>query len=145
MQPGDAVALADDDQVSGWLLVIRGAFRFCVAVCQCAERVVETQAVYRKTGYFPSKTTKGLRSMSRSVIAAVTAATAIWAAPVVGAGSSLTLNSVGGAPGLIGWSTGGFAPPPPPAPLPDFCTPENPDPACHPPPSPPPHYRVRTL
>ena len=30
MQPGDAVALADDDGSSGWLLVTRVAFRFCV-------------------------------------------------------------------------------------------------------------------
>jgi hypothetical protein len=70
--------------------------------------------------------------MKLSVIATVTAATAIWAATVA-------LDSVAGAPGLITWSTGGFAPDPPPPPLPDWCTPDNPDPACHPPP---PHRHV---
>jgi len=45
---------------------------------------------------------------------------------------------VAGAPAPTSWSTGGFAPPPPPPP--DWCTPDNPDPACHPPP---PHYSTR--
>ena len=41
---------------------------------------------------------------------------------------------VASAPAPTSWSTGGFAPDPPPPPPPDWCTPDNPDPACHPPP-----------
>jgi hypothetical protein len=50
--------------------------------------------------------------------------------------SAHAMNDVVGvaaAPAGIGWSTGGSPPPPP---VPDWCTPDNPDPACHPPPPP---------
>jgi hypothetical protein len=41
---------------------------------------------------------------------------------------SASVVGVAAAPALIGWATGGLAPPQPPAPLPDWCTPDNPDP-----------------
>ena len=78
-----------------------------------------------------------------AVTALVLAASLAGAATPADAATNMA--GVAGAPAPTNWSTGGFAPPPPPAPLPDFCTPENPDPACHPPPPPPPHYRIRTL
>jgi hypothetical protein len=45
-----------------------------------------------------------------------------------------------GAPALMGWSTGGFAPDPPPPPLPADCQPDSTDPTCHPPPPPVHHH-----
>jgi hypothetical protein len=56
----------------------------------------------------------------------------------VPADASASMVGVVGAPASMGWSTGGFAADPPPPPVPDWCTPDNPDPACHPPP--PQHY-----
>ena len=58
----------------------------------------------------------------------------------ISAHRSADVVSVAGAPTPIGWSTGGFAPPPPPPP--DWCTPDNPDPACHPAPPPPVHHHA---
>lgn len=66
----------------------------------------------------------------------------VLAASLIGvaapAGAVTDMVGVAGAPAPTSRSTGGFAPdpPPPPPPLPDWCTPDNPDPACRPPPPP---------
>jgi hypothetical protein len=66
-----------------------------------------------------------------ALVLAVSLTGAVPAAAVTG------IVGVAGAPAPTTWSTGGLEPPPPPPP--DWCTPDNPDPACHPPP--PRHYR----
>jgi hypothetical protein len=82
-----------------------------------------------------------VRPLSRPTKLAVTAMLLALSPAGVAISARAVTDVVGvaSAPGLIGWSTGGFAPDPPPPPLPDWCTPDNPDPACHPPP--PPHHR----
>jgi hypothetical protein len=79
----------------------------------------------------------GYSATMKTAVVAMVLATAI-AGMSLPAGASADVVGVVGAPAPIGWSTGGFAPPPPPPP--DWCTPDNPDPACHPPP---PHYTTR--
>jgi hypothetical protein len=37
------------------------------------------------------------------------------------------------APAPTAWPAGGLGPHPPPPPIADWCTPDNPDPTCHPP------------
>lgn len=66
-----------------------------------------------------------------------TALTAMVLAAMMGvAAPAYAVTDVAGAPAPTSYPTGGFAPDPPPPPLPDWCTPDNPDPACHPPPPP---------
>jgi hypothetical protein len=55
----------------------------------------------------------------------------------VPADASARVDDAVDAPASMGWSTGGEPPPPP---IPDWCTPDNPDPACQPPPPPPRHH-----
>ena len=66
------------------------------------------------------------------IAVAAMALTASLAGAAVAADVVTYVVGVAGAPAPTSWSTGGFAPPPPPPP--DWCTPDNPDPACHPPP-----------
>jgi hypothetical protein len=67
-----------------------------------------------------------------SVVATVMLAVSVAGSAALADASADVVGLVG-APALVGWSTGGSPPPPPP---PDWCTPDNPDPACHPPPPP---------
>jgi hypothetical protein len=77
------------------------------------------QIVHREHGYGAS-----MKAVAVTLLLAVSLASV--ARP---AGASADVVS---AAAPTSWSTGGFAPPPPPPP--DWCTPDNPDPACHPPP-----------
>jgi hypothetical protein len=72
------------------------------------------------------------------IVLAATMLTVSLGGVAVPADASASVFGVADSPAWMGWSTGGFASDPPPPP-PDWCTPDNPDPACHPPP-PPQHY-----
>jgi hypothetical protein len=74
----------------------------------------------------------GVGTSASTIAATAILLAASLAGVVVPARAVTDMVGVAGARAPTSWSTGGFAPDPPPPP--DWCTPDNPDPACHPPP-----------
>jgi|GEM_PF-5070200 len=75
--------------------------------------------------------------MSSLLPRTLTATAMVLAVSLTGAVPAAGLTDMVGAasaPAPASYLTGGCAPPPPPPP--DWCTPDNPDPVCHPPPPP---------
>jgi hypothetical protein len=79
---------------------------------------------------------RGVGNTASTIAATAILLAASLAGTAAPADAATDIVGVAGAPAPTSWSTGGLAPPQPPAPLPDWCTPDNPDPACHPPPPP---------
>jgi hypothetical protein len=96
----------------------------------------ERNQLMEEPGSVMSVLPRGVGNSASTITATAILLAASLAGVAAPAAAATGVAGTAGAPALIGWSTGGLGPPPPPAPLPDWCTEDNPDPACHPPPPP---------